>query len=361
MRVKWSLSLIAMFLLIFALMPVSQVSAHTDNSEGFSKISAASRQLNYELMLDYFEFGRVVMLDARPDQSEAELLALLDQNKQAVLDYVNAHLKIYINGEAVDGMLAETKITSKLGRYYADLSLNYPNPSNAKGVEVDYTIFFDDNDSMHRNIAAYSWEGREGQFVFNSGERHMGLGNPSYIGQAWRFIQLGFHHIMIGLDHILFVIALVLTSKSFRSIFRIATVFTLAHSVTLGLSAFHVLSVPSEIVEPLIALSIAYVALEASFLSDSKARPFVVFGFGLVHGIGFAGALEMTGAINASSMLSLAAFNIGVEGGQLLIISLLFPLLLYIRRYSWSRPVQIAAVAFVFVSGIYWYMERMMM
>ncbi|MFC5648811.1 DUF6702 family protein [Paenibacillus solisilvae] len=360
MRAKWFLSSIVMFFLFIVLTPASQVWAHTDNSEGFSRISAIPGKLHYELMLDYFEFGRVVMLDARPDAAESELIRLLDEHKKEVTDYINSHLRIYINGEAVDGALVETKVISKLGRYYADLSLSYPNASNAKGIEIAYEIFFDDNDSMHRNITAYEWEGKEGQFVFNSSDREMELGKTWFIGQAWRFIQLGFHHIMIGFDHILFVAALVLTSRNFRSVLKVATIFTLAHSVTLGLTAFQVLTVPAEIIEPLIALSISYVAIEAFFLNDSKARPFVVFGFGLVHGIGFAGALEMTGTIKASSLLSLAAFNIGVELGQLLIISLLFPVLLYIRKYNWARPVQMTAIASVFAFGIFWYVERMM-
>ncbi|MEB3103918.1 HupE/UreJ family protein [Ferviditalea candida] len=360
MRVKWFHFLIAMLLILVVLFPSSRVRAHTDNSEGFSRISAVPGKLQYELMLDYYELGRVAMLEARPDAPESELLRLLQQHKKEVADYVLSHLRIYIEGEEVAGKLVQTKVISKLGRYYADLSLSYPNASNSKGIEVDYEIFFDDNDVMHRNIAAYQWEGKEGQFVFNGSDRLMELGKANLIGQAWRLIQLGFRHIMIGLDHILFVVALVLTSKNFRSVLKVATVFTLAHSVTLGLTAFHVLYAAPEIVEPLIALSIAYVAVEAFFFSESKVRPFVVFGFGLVHGIGFAGALRMTGAIKASSLLTLAAFNIGVELGQLLIISLLLPVLLYIRKFNWGRSVQMTAIATVFAFGIFWYMERMM-
>ncbi|RAP75757.1 HupE/UreJ family protein [Paenibacillus montanisoli] len=331
---KWFRFILAAVLLSVIALPGSRVFAHTDNSEGFSQITAAPGELRYELMLDYYELGRVVMLDASPGAPASELHRLLELHKQEVGGYIGNHLKVYIEGEAVDAELDELKVISKLGRYYASLSLRFPNASNSKGVQVDYNIFFDDNDSMHRNIAAFEFDGKEGQFVFNSSDRELGLGHTWFVGQALRFIKLGFHHIMIGLDHILFVIALLLTATSFRSLIKIATIFTLAHSVTLGLTAFHVLNVPAEVIEPLIALSIAYVAVEAFFLSGSKIRPFVVFGFGLVHGIGFAGALEMTGAVSTSSLLSLAAFNIGVELGQLLVISLLFPVLIYIRKFQ---------------------------
>ncbi|MFC4811624.1 HupE/UreJ family protein [Paenibacillus sp. GCM10023250] len=357
---KWSFLWIALVLLCTGWLPAARAWAHTDNSEGFSTITAEQGRLSYELMLDYFELGRVVTLDARAEQSEGELLELLRQHKQEVADYVRTHLHIYVDGEEAAGELGEMSLVSKLGRYYADLRLTYPNAAHAGGIEVTYAIFFDDNDSLHRNIAAYRWGGQEGQFVFTGSDREMELGKTWVIGQAWRFIQLGFHHIMIGLDHILFVAALVLTSRDFRSVLKTATVFTLAHSVTLGLSAFRVVEVPPAIVEPLIALSIAYVALEAYFLNGGKARPFVVFGFGLVHGIGFAGALSLTGAFKASSLLSLGAFNIGVEFGQLLIIALLFPLLLLIRKFDWARPLQAAAIACVFVFGMIWYVERIM-
>ncbi|UVI29492.1 HupE/UreJ family protein [Paenibacillus spongiae] len=357
---KGSRLLIALFLLFAGLLPISPVSAHTDNSEGFSKISGEPGKLRYELMLDYFELGRVVMLDAMPNDPVPELQRKLEDNRQAIADYVHSNLKIFINGEAAAGELVHTGMDTRIGRLYANLVLEYPNPSGSEAVEVNYGIFFDDNDELHRNIAAYQWGGKEGQYVFSSGNRDLPLGETWFVGQAVRFIQLGFHHIMIGLDHILFVAALVLTSRTVKDVLKTVTIFTLAHSVTLGLTAWNVISVPPEIVEPLIALSIAYVAVEAFIIRLNKARPYVVFGFGLMHGIGFAGALEMTGSFKASSILPLAAFNIGVELGQLLVICAMFLVMLLLRKSRWYRPVEVAAMVSVFAFGFFWYWERML-
>lgn len=334
--------------------------AHTDNSEGYSKITADTSVLHYELFLDYFELGRVVNLEMDPSASQKQRIDTLEANKQQAGGYVNSHLEMYIDGMKVEGQVVRTEVEQKLDRDYAHLFIDYPNTGNSQALEVHYNIFFDDNDPMHRNIATYEWDGKEGQFVFHSGDREFLNGKAQLFSQILRFIQLGFHHIMIGYDHILFVIALVLSANKAKDVLKVVTVFTLAHSVTLGLSAFHVLSIPSQIVEPLIALSIAYVALEIIFGQNTKFRLGIVFAFGLIHGIGFAGALELTGKMTGSALLSLASFNIGVESGQALIICLLFPIIAYVRRYKWSGMLQGITTAGILGFGLIWYFERLL-
>ena len=136
------------------------------------------------------------------------------------------------------------------------------------------------------------------------------------------YLQLGFQHILPqGFDHILFVLSLFLLSPKLKPILWQSLAFTVAHSVTLGLAMYNVIKPSSKIVEPLIALSIMYVALENIFSPKLKAsRIAVVFLFGLVHGMGFAGALQQLGLPKASYLSSLVMFNVGVELGQLTII-----------------------------------------
>ena len=136
------------------------------------------------------------------------------------------------------------------------------------------------------------------------------------------YLQLGFQHILpLGFDHILFVLSLFLLSPKLKPILWQSLAFTVAHSVTLGLAMYNVIKPSSKIVEPLIALSIMYVALENIFSPKLKAsRIAVVFLFGLVHGMGFAGALQQLGLPKASYLSSLVMFNVGVELGQLTII-----------------------------------------
>jgi hypothetical protein len=143
---------------------------------------------------------------------------------------------------------------------------------------------------------------------------------------AIEYLKLGYTHILpSGLDHILFVLSLFLLSPKLKPVLWQATAFTIAHSVTLGLAMYHVINPPAHIVEPLISLSIMYVALENVFSPRLKAsRIGVVFLFGLVHGMGFAGSLGQLGLPQNAYLLSLVMFNAGVELGQITIILLAY-------------------------------------
>jgi hypothetical protein len=140
------------------------------------------------------------------------------------------------------------------------------------------------------------------------------------------YLGLGFKHILpLGLDHILFVLSLFLLSPRLKPIIWQSTAFTLAHTITLGLAMYHVITPPSKIIEPLISFSIMLVALENIFSPRLKAsRIGVVFLFGLVHGLGFASSLGQLGLPQNAYLSSLLMFNIGVELGQLTIILLAF-------------------------------------
>jgi hypothetical protein len=146
---------------------------------------------------------------------------------------------------------------------------------------------------------------------------------------AWIYLKLGYNHILpLGLDHILFVLSLFLLSPKLKPVLWQATAFTVAHSVTLGLAMYHVINPPAHLIEPLIALSICYVSLENIFSPRLKtSRIAVVFLFGLIHGMGFAGALGKLGLPQDAYLLSLVMFNVGVELGQLTIILLAYFLL----------------------------------
>lgn len=138
------------------------------------------------------------------------------------------------------------------------------------------------------------------------------------------YVELGFIHIVPkGYDHILFVLALFLGARNWRSLLLQVSVFTVAHTLTLGLAAAGWVSVPAGIIEPLIALSIALVAIENILFSHmTKWRPLLVFGFGLFHGLGFAGVLGELGLVRDQFLTSLIGFNIGVEIGQIAVISM---------------------------------------
>ena len=178
---------------------------------------------------------------------------------------------------------------------------------------------------------------------------------------AFSYLVLGFEHILpAGADHILFVLGLFLLGRRFRPLLWQVTAFTLAHSVTLVLSSYDLVSLPSRPVESLIALSIAYVAAENLATTELKPwRPAVVFAFGLLHGLGFADVLRELGLPSDHFMTALVAFNLGVELGQVAVLLLAFAAVGWFRRKPWYRKgVVLPGSILIGAIGLYWFLER---
>lgn len=176
-----------------------------------------------------------------------------------------------------------------------------------------------------------------------------------------RFLMLGFTHILPeGLDHILFVLGLFFFSTFFRPLLLQVTAFTIAHSITLGLSLLGIFSLPSRLVEPLIALSIAVVALENIFFRKMRPSRFlIVFAFGLVHGLGFAGVLKGLGLPENQFLKVLLSFNLGVEGGQLAVIAMAAALTGWMWKKPWYfRRVVVPVSALIAATGLFWFIQR---
>jgi hypothetical protein len=177
-----------------------------------------------------------------------------------------------------------------------------------------------------------------------------------------RYLALGFTHIVPGgLDHILFVLGLFLLSLRRKTILSQITAFTVAHSLTLAATIYGVVSLSPRIVEPLIALSIVYVAVENLLLSEARPwRIAIVFGFGLLHGMGFAGVLQELGLPRSELLTALVSFNVGVEAGQLTVVASAFLLVgLWFRGKPWYRAYLTAPVsAAIAVVGLCWTVQR---
>ena len=176
------------------------------------------------------------------------------------------------------------------------------------------------------------------------------------------YLQLGFTHILPrGLDHVLFVLGLFLLSTQLRPVLWQISAFTVAHTITLALTIYGVVSLSPKIVEPLIALSIVYVAVENVFTSKLHAwRPLVVFCFGLLHGMGFAGVLTEIGLPRSEFVPALLSFNVGVELGQLTVILTAFLLLgLPFRNKPWYRQrIVVPASLLIAAIALYWFLQR---
>jgi len=179
---------------------------------------------------------------------------------------------------------------------------------------------------------------------------------------VWFYLKLGYQHILPqGLDHILFVVGLCLLSTNIKTIFWQATAFTVAHSITLGLSMKNIIIAPSAIIEPIIALSILFVAVENIIVAELKVwRILIVFCFGLIHGMGFASSLNEIGLPPHAFLTSILSFNVGVELGQMTIIIAVFGLLIFwMGQKTWyrKRVVYPISICIALIAG-YWTIER---
>ena len=173
---------------------------------------------------------------------------------------------------------------------------------------------------------------------------------------AWGYI----HIIPEGLDHILFVLGLFFLSTRWKPLLWQVTAFTIAHSITLAMGLYGVVNISPSIVEPLIALSIAYVGIENVVTKTLHAwRPLLVFAFGLLHGLGFAGILSEVGLPRDNYVSALVGFNVGVELGQLTVIAVAFLLVGWAMKKDWYRArIAIPASLLIAAAGLWWTVER---
>ena len=186
---------------------------------------------------------------------------------------------------------------------------------------------------------------------------------PTFFEVVQTYTVSGFQHIIpMGLDHILFVLGIFLLSRRLKPILLQVTMFTLAHSITLALGVLGIIELSPRIVEPLIALSIAYVAVENIFVHRVSAfRLPLVFGFGLLHGLGFASVLNEFGMPTEDFMAALVAFNVGVELGQLsIVLAAFYGVAVWFKSpQTYQRVVVIPASLMIAALGLFWFVERL--
>ena len=183
-------------------------------------------------------------------------------------------------------------------------------------------------------------------------------GGSSYLRTFGSFLRLGVEHIFTGYDHLAFLVGLLIATGSFRSLVKIVTSFTVAHSITLALATFDAVVLPTRVTESLIALSIAYVAAENLLRSRAIERYRITFLFGLVHGFGFSTILRQMQLPRRNLALSLFSFNAGVELGQLLFVAIVFPMMMYLAGSAWQNRVRSAVSFGIVCLSVYWFVQR---
>ena len=231
--------------------------------------------------------------------------------------------------------------------------------------QVDSDLFpYDPQHQTFVNI--YEGDALRQQWIFagdTAAKTHFAGTTAGVLATLATFIPSGVEHILIGPDHIAFVIGLLLLGGTLRRIALVVTGFTLGHSITLSLAALDILALPPSIVEPAIALSIVVIGLDNLLRGEGRdIRPWLAVVFGLVHGFGFASVLREFGLPQANLAWSLLGFNLGVEIGQLLIVLPLAAALLWLRRRHprLAGRIAVAGSLAVTLAGAYWFFERVL-
>jgi hydrogenase/urease accessory protein HupE len=243
------------------------------------------------------------------------------------------------------------------------LHLRYATASPAGSVAVNTVMF--PYDPMHQTfVNLYEGDTLRSQMILDARHPHLEYFAGSRQGVAAvvrKFVPAGIHHILIGPDHLLFLVGLLLLGGTIRQLLLVVTSFTLAHSITLSLAALNIVTPPARLIEPAIALSIVYVGADNILAQGGRdVRGWIAFTFGFIHGFGFANVLREMDLPARALGWSLFSFNVGVEIGQLFVVVLVAAAFAMLRQRSeWSRRhLAFAGSIVVIAAGTFWFVQR---
>ncbi|MEH7502261.1 HupE/UreJ family protein [Neobacillus drentensis] len=354
MKLRAFLSLFIVTLIFFT--NGSTSFAHTVKSMGYSKLNIKGKTIDYELFLDQIDM--LEQFDTNKDKHlENEELSSQTERIESVLQ---KDLRIDVDSKPLTMELLSMDLAEKGSTSGVVFKLRLTADEAIEQFNLHYNLLFEDA-PLHTNVFLVHSGEYFYQDILDTKKRdvQITIAQPEIGSVLWEYFVLGIEHILTGYDHLLFLLSLVLIASRFKDALKIVTAFTIAHSITLFLVATDRIQVSSHWVEALIALTICYVAVENMFVQKAKWRWLLTALFGLIHGMGFAGALAETGLPKSNLIGSLLTFNLGVEAGQLMVLCLLLPFLLWLRRFPWYRKMMISTSCLIFVLAFYWLIQRL--
>lgn len=337
-----------------------------------------------------------------PEQSDLQE-DFLESNRELILKYIKTHFEIRADETLLPVEYTTISVLALPGEEGSYAQYHYQTPSGRVPdiITIRNSLFVDFN-FTHRSLVCVERNRKSGQefegeftaMVFGSHnpEQELDLTHIELLLRPRDFVWQGILHIWIGIDHILFIIALLLPAvlrferaeqptvleaegekdgdqsgwsavPSFRiafwNILRIVTIFTIAHSITLSLAALGVVRLPSRLIESVIAFSIVLVVWNTFTQQFKESNWFIIFGFGLFHGMGFASVMSDLPFRMVHLIKVLIGFNVGVEIGQLAIVAIVFPVLFLLRKCTWFVPVILQGGSLIIgLVAMYWFIER---
>lgn len=353
----------AFFTTLLALLAAGPARAH---EVGLSRGEYAAAGASVTAQLTFARRDVIALVAGLDADHDGTLTAAeIDEDRDAFTGAIVGRLKVLGDGAACSGELADAKLAEEDG---VSLRAVYRCPTAPRSIAVEVALL-EDLPFGHRHLAHFTGSNgpsdavlfqRSRSFSFDAapGQASSEAPKASYRGKL-SFFPMGIEHILTGYDHLVFLLGLVIIGGRLRSLLMVVTAFTLAHSITLAVAALGIWAPSPRLVEPAIALSIAYVGVENFFVKNAEERWRITFPFGLIHGFGFAGALREVAMPKADVPYALVLFNVGVEAGQLAVLALVLPLVYLARKNAWFRDQGVKVVSGVIaVAGVVWFVAR---
>jgi len=321
-------------------------------SDSYLKVRGGESELKIQWHIAIKDLELMVGVDSNRDGDVT--WGELKGKQQEISAHALSHLKFWADGNPCELQVSQMLFTEHSDGGYAVLDLSTGADGSSESMKVEYSFLFD-ADPTHRGLVLYENDGVAATYVLSPSEAALefGAGEASLWATFVNYVKEGVWHIWIGFDHILFLISLLLPAvllrqskqwepvekfrPAFRSVLKIVTVFTLAHSITLWLAVMGYVTLPSRMVESVIAFSIIVTALNNLFPVLRLPGWAIAFVFGLIHGFGFANVLLDLGLSSTVLGVSLFGFNVGVELGQLAIVAVFLPIAFLVRRSKFYR------------------------
>ncbi len=326
-----------MFILISIFIILTSLEAHQYH-ESYITIDYNSSKPSLEWQIEGDNLN-IVLKNLDDNQNSIISWRELKNHREEILNYAERYIKIELNNKNLPIELKEFKLKRYDDQTYIVTSIQIPKklPQN---IKIDYNLFFE-IDKLQKLIIKIYDKNSTKAYILSPNERNLSINfqKTTLFNSLKRFFVEGIWHILIGLDHILFLLMLILPSvknqtdfkKVLIEIAKVVTAFSIAHSITLGLSALEIISISSKLVNVMIAVTVLLTALNNIFEKVKESYWQIAFIFGLIHGFGFANALGEFHNIKYF-IYFLATFNIGIEFGQLMIVSTLLPILFIMRE-----------------------------
>lgn len=292
-------------------------------------------------------------------------------------EWMQQNLHIYIDGEKASLEMLDLKLNMIEKTKVVTAVYQLPNVENGQSFKLVDEFYSQTKDGNYVNFltvqqpeqstkVALQGESREWMAIVEGlvegtesvYESEVELAPGVEKTDFWSFFKLGMHHILTGYDHLLFLLALIIRPQRVRDLVAIITAFTVGHSITIALGTLEIISLPSQLVEIVIALSICYVAIENIFKKEIKYRWLITVLFGLIHGLGFSTLIRESLSGDSSIIVELLAFNLGIEVMQLALALIVIPVMLFAYKKLDSKKIVVPVSLAVSLMGAIWTVQR---